>query len=95
MKDLVQALEAGKRRGYEEVRSVSGVRFLFQFYLKKEAGKYVIYVMIIDESKMDSFEDYGSEKIEFFEDFNEAVKCLQGSGADIKKFSAVKGTLPF
>lgn len=63
MKHLIKALDSGKKRGYDEVRPLDSVRYLFQYAIKKEKQNYITYFLRIDESKYDAFEDYANETI--------------------------------
>lgn len=95
MEHLVKALAAGKRRGYDEVRLIDSISYLFQYAIKEEKGVYVTYFLKIDESKLDVFEDYADEEILKFQSFDDALAYLNKQGADIQKLSAIKGALPF
>jgi hypothetical protein len=95
MDNLIQAINAGKRRGYDESRSVHDVSYLFQYAIKKERDIYQTYFFSIDESKMDVVEDYGEEEINDFPDLQSALEYLIGKGADIDKLKPIKGVLPF
>lgn len=95
MEHLVKALEAGKRRGYDQIRLIDSIKYLFQYAIKKEKGVYSTYFLKIDESKFDLFEDYAEEEILTFQTFEDALRYLINQGADIQKMSAIKGTLPF
>lgn len=95
MDNLIHSLNAGKRRGYDEYREVQGVNYLFQYAIKKEKDMYKTYFFSIDESKMDVMEDYGEEEVSDFSDLTSALEHLKDKGADIEKFKAIKGVLPF
>jgi hypothetical protein len=95
MENLTKALDAGKRRGYDEVREVAAVKYLYQYALKKEKGTYETYFLKIEEAKLDVFEDYAEEEMHTFQTLEDALEYLVSNGADISKLSAIKGTLPF
>lgn len=50
MRTLFEALEIGKRRGYDETRQVDSNIYLFQYALKKEKGVYKTYFFKVEES---------------------------------------------
>jgi len=95
MNNLIEALNAGKRRGYEERREIDGVSFLFQYAIKKQNNLYYTYFFSVDESQMDVIEDDENEEIMIFPSLDEALSYLINKGAIVKKFSAIKNTLPF
>jgi hypothetical protein len=95
MEHLVKALAAGKQRGYDEVRLIDSINYLFQYAIKKEKEVYLTYFLKIDESKFDAFEDYAEEEILTFQTFEDALQYLNKQGADFQKMSAKKATLPF
>ena len=95
MKQLLKALESGKRRGYDEVRQINSVSYLFQYAIKKENGVFSTYVLRIEESKYDVFEDYACEEMKTFQTFENAIEHLKAKGAEISKITSIKGTLPF
>ncbi|MFJ5300584.1 hypothetical protein ACIQAL_29195 [Pseudomonas sp. NPDC088368] len=95
MDHLIKALDSGKRRGYDEVRPLDSIQYLFQYAIKKEKENYVTYFLKIEESKYDVFEDYADETILTFSTLKDALQYLEGKGADINKLSPIKGTLPF
>lgn len=95
MDKLIEALDAGKRRGYEEIRNIDGNAFIFQYALKKQHNVYHTYFFSIEESKIDMIEDNENEELKTFENLNTALTYLINKGAAIEKFSAMKTTLPF
>jgi len=95
MENLFKALECGRRRGYEEIRSHEEIRYFVQYAIKKEKGFYVTYYFKIDESKFDIYEDYEGEEILYFWTLKKALGHLTDIGADIAKLGAIKRTLPF
>lgn len=95
MKQLSYFLEQGKRRGYEEVKMIDGVAYFIQYAIKKENGVYATYCFSIEESKMDTIEDYGNEEFEQFCELSDAIDYFNSKGCDISKFNRIKGTLPF
>lgn len=95
MEHLERALESGKRRGYDEVRDIESISYLFQYAIKKEMAVYSTYFMKVDESKLDVFEDYAEEEIRAFHSLEAALEYLKIQGADPLKLSPIKRTLPF
>jgi hypothetical protein len=95
MKNLIEALEAGKRRGYDEIRVIDSIKYLFQYAIKMDKGVYLTYFLKINESKFDEFEDYAEEEIMEFTEFQTVLKYFNAHGADIQKMTAIKKTLPF
>lgn len=95
MEHMVKALESGKRRGYDEVRLIDSIKYLFQYAIKKEKGIYSTYFLMIDEAKSDVVEDYAEEQILTFQKLEDALQYLNKQGADIQKMSAIRGALPF
>ena len=95
MDKLIEALDAGKRRGYEEIRNIDGDPFIFQYALKKQNDIYHTYFFSIEESKIDMIEDNENEELKTFGNLNAALTYLINKGAVIEKFSAMKTTLPF
>ncbi|MBN2992570.1 hypothetical protein JWR97_15955 [Pseudomonas cedrina subsp. fulgida] len=95
MNDLIKALNAGKRRGYEERREIDGAAFLYQYAIKKQENLYYTYFFSINESQMDVIEDDENEEIQTFPSFDEALSYLINRGAVLEKFSTIKNTLPF
>jgi|GEM_PF-667671 len=95
MEQLLKALGSGKRRGYDEIRQIDAISYLFQYAIKKEAGVFSTYVLKIEESKYDVFEDYACEEIKTFQTFDDAIGYLKAKGAEISKITSIKGTLPF
>lgn len=95
MKQLIEAVEQGKVRGFEEYKIVNGEQYLFQYALKKSANKYLSYFFFIPGSKMDVVEDYGCEEIKEFQLITEAVDYFKSIGVDILQFKGVKRSLPF
>jgi hypothetical protein len=95
MNKLIDALNTGKRRGYEESRLIEGVPFLFQYAIKKQNNTYYTYYFSIDESHMDLLEDDENEEIKEFLTLDAALDYLRNKGAALEKFAAIKNTLPF
>lgn len=95
MKTLLEALEIGKRRGYDVTRQVDSVIYLFQYALKKEKGVYKTYFFKVEASKIDVFEDYADEEIKSFDMLDSALDYLVSKGGEIDKLANIKGTLPF
>jgi hypothetical protein len=95
MKSLIEALEAGKRRGYTETRRTGSTLYHFQYAIKKENDVFTTYVFKVDEAKFDVFEDYADEETRSFTDLKSALEYLRNNGAEIQRFSAIKGALPF
>lgn len=95
MKHLIKALDSGKKRGYDEVRPLDSIRYLFQYAIRKEKQNYITYFLRIDESKYDVFEDYANETILTFPTLEDALQSLESEGADINKLGPIKGALPF
>lgn len=93
--NLTVAIESGKRRGYDEVRVIESTSYLFQYAVKKQADGYETYILRIDDSKSEAFEDYAEEETRTFLTLNEAFEHLKASGADVEKLSAIKRPLPF
>lgn len=95
MKKLIEAVERGKVRGFEESRLVNNEPYLFQYALKKNADSYLAYLFFIPESKMDAVEDYGHEELKEFQLITEAVDYFTSVGVDLLKFKGIKRSLPF
>lgn len=95
MNNLIEALNAGKRRGYEERCEIDGASFLFQYAIKKQNNLYYTYFFSVEESRMDVIEDDENEEIQTFRSLDEALSYLINRGAIVEKFSAIKNTLPF
>ena len=95
MNNLIEALNAGKRRGYEERREIDGASFLFQYAIKKQNNLYYTYFFSIDESQMEVIEDDENEEILTFPSLDEALSHLISRGAIVEKLSAIKNTLHF
>ncbi|KAA8701972.1 hypothetical protein [Pseudomonas proteolytica] len=95
MNNLIEALNAGKRRGYEERCEIDGASFLFQYAIKKQNNLYYTYFFSVEESQMDVIEDDENEEIQTFRSLDEALSYLINRGAIVEKFSAIKNTLPF
>ncbi len=95
MNHLVKALDSRKKRGYDEVRPLDSIQYLFQYAIKKDKENYVTYFLKIDESKYDVFEDYAHETILTFPTLEDALQYLESEGADINKLGPIKGALPF
>lgn len=95
MNKLIDALNTGKRRGYEESRLIEGGAFLFQYAIKKQNNIYYTYYFSIDESRMDLLEDDENEEIEEFSTLDAALDYLRDKGAALEKFAAIKNSLPF
>jgi hypothetical protein len=92
---LLSALEYGKRRGYDELRTIRSTTYLFQYAIKKEGSAFETYFLQIDESKFDVFEDYSEEESRTFQTLDLALDYLHGKGAEIQKLRAIRGVLPF
>ncbi|TVT93320.1 hypothetical protein [Pseudomonas sp. RGB] len=95
MNNLIEALNAGKRRGYEEIRKIDGGSFIFQYALKKQKNVYHTYFFSIEESKIDMIEDNENEELKTFENLDSALTYLTNKGAEIEKLSTIKNNLPF
>lgn len=95
MKKLTDALNEGKRRGYEETRLINGIPHLIQYAIKKQENFYYTYYFSIEESRMDLLEDDENEEIMKFPDLDTALNHLLTKGAEIEKLSTLKKTLPF
>lgn len=95
MKNLIEALEAGKRRGYDEVRIIDSTKYLFQYAIKMDKGLYLTYFLKINESKLDEFEDFAEEEMMKFTEFQKVLQYFNEHGADVQKMGAIKRTLPF
>lgn len=95
MNALIEAINAGKRRGYGESRRIEGRIFIFQYAIKKQRDIYCTYFFSIDESQMDLLEDNENEEVKTFTDLDAALSYLTSKGAEIEKFVAIKNTLPF
>jgi hypothetical protein len=92
---LVIALDGGKRRGYDVIRDVDGVSYLFEFALKKHSGVYETYFFSIEELEIDQPDEDGEEEIRQFLDLNSALENLKSHGAELEKLTAIKRALPF
>lgn len=95
MNKLIDALNTGKRRGYEESRLIEGISFLFQYAIKKQNNIYYTYYFSIDESRMNLLEDDENEEIKEFSTLDAALDYLRSKGAALEKFAAIKNSLPF
>lgn len=95
MEQLEQALAKGKRRGYDEFRSIDGTSFLFEYALKKEQGVYSTYFFRIEEQCMDQYEDYAHEEIDTFASLEDALNALEQKGAQRSKLGPIQRVLPF
>ncbi|QNH16646.1 hypothetical protein HEP73_01857 [Xanthomonas sp. GW] len=95
MNGLEEALDAGKRRGYEEFRRIDGISFLFQYAIKRQGGVYCTYCFSVAESSMDIFEDGEDEEVREFSSLDDAMEHLRAKGAAMEKFAPIKRTLPF
>ena len=95
MKKLTDALNAGKRRGYEEIRLINGTSHVIQYAIKKQDNLYHTYYFSIEESRMDLLEDDEHEEIKKFPDLDAALNHLLTKGAKIEKLSTMKKSLPF
>lgn len=92
---LINALNSGKRRGYDEIRTSESTQYLYQYAIKKEKDAYITYFIKIEESKLDVFEDYAEEVMTTFTELRDALQYLRRLGAEIEKLGPIKGTLPF
>lgn len=95
MKNLIEALEAGKRRGYDEVRIIDSIKYLFQYAIKMDKGVYLTYFLKINEAKFDEFDDFAEEEIMKFTEFQNVLQYFNKHGADVQRMGAIKRTLPF
>ncbi|ALI01347.1 hypothetical protein C1Y08_04265 [Pseudomonas sp. FW306-02-F02-AA] len=95
MNKLIDALNSGKRRGYEETRLVERISFLFQYAIKKQNNIYYTYYFSTSESRMDLLEDDENEEIKEFSTLDAALDHLKNKGAELEKFTAIKKSLPF
>lgn len=94
--ELLNIINKGRVRGYDEIRVIDDIRYFYQFAIKKENGKYFTYFFYIPESKMDAFEDYDdNEEVREFSVIEEAIIYLINKGAEIEKFTGFKGVKPF
>lgn len=95
MNGLEEALGAGKRRGYEEVRLLDGTPVLFQYAIRQQGGIYFTYCFSVSESAMDVLEDDENEEVREFSSLNDAVEHLRARGAALEKFAPIRRALPF
>lgn len=95
MNKLLEALNIGKRRGYQECRKINGEESLFQYAIKKQNGMYCTYFFMVESSRMQFIEDDENEEIKEFISLDAALRYLVGKGAEIEKFTVIKGILPF
>jgi len=94
--ELLNIIDKGLVKGYDEIRIINNIRYFYQFAIKKENGKYFTYFFSIPESKMDTLEDYDdNEEIRDFSVIKEAISYLINRGAEIEKFTGFKGVKPF
>lgn len=92
---IERAIGRGKRRGYETYEEVNGVRYIIEYAIKKESGKYFTYFFMIDESKIDIYEDCATEEVVEFVDLSHALDHLINKGAELSSFGPIKRCLPF
>ena len=95
MNKLIEALNAGKRRGYEERRTICGEELFFQYAIKKQDDVYCTYFFSVEVSRMDLIEDDENEEVKIFISLDAALEYLAVKGAIIEKFSVISSTLPF
>lgn len=92
---LITAIEKGKVRGFDEVKEINGENYLFEYAIKKTGWKIPYLFFHIPENKMAMFEDYTIEEISRSSNIEDALNYFRGQRIEIKKFSAIKGALPF
>lgn len=95
MNELIRAINAGKIRGYEERRNISGEEVFFQCAIKKQNDVYCTYFFVVEVSRMDLIEDDENEEVKTHFSLDAALEYLVGKGAVIEKFAVIRKTLPF
>jgi len=100
---IMEAIEKGKMRGYEEIIAGSPTdknptgepANLIQYALQKRGDIYVAYFFMIAVDRMHLHEDEAIEQSVSFVERSQAIDFLITRGAKIERFAPFRGQQPF
>lgn len=95
MQGTIDAICAGKTRGYSCEEIANDKKIFSEYAIKKNGAIFICYVFKIPVTEMDALEDIENyQSILEFESLDSAIDFIKASGGDFERFGAFKGVKP-
>ncbi len=88
---IIEHIEKGKRRGYDDNRTEDGIEYLYRYSINKRGKEYVALFRKVEYEHIDNFEDYQTEIVEIFNNISDAIQFIKDKGGNLSMFKGFKG----